>query len=318
MNQIQTVIPREVFIPTRLQSNFYISRSLADNTKLAYEYDLKHFVEHGGFLPATPEIIVNYLTENAARIGTDTLKRRKCTISKWHQLNGFDDPTRHRAVEMLMRGIRREHGKPIKRAKPFTIEHLKKISEHLKKTSTTHNIRNRAMILIGFCGALRRSELLAIQYEHLEFIDNRLEIFLPRSKTDQFNNGKKVAIHEGKDIAFCPVSALIHWISTARINSGLIFRKIRKGGYYVYEGEKTMTGRGFSSLLKKLAGDCGIDGHDLFSGHSMRRGYVTEATIQGRSPEMIAKHGRWKKASNVYDYIDDEAIFNKNAKEGIL
>lgn len=315
MNQIQTVIHNSVFIPQHEQENFYISRALSENTKEAYKYDLQDFIKHGGKLPASVQDIMAYMTVNATKVCPDTLKRKKGTISKWHQLNGLDDPTKDARVDMLMKGIRREHGRPIKRAKPFTIEHLKKISEHLKQTSTAHSIRNRAMILIGFTGALRRSELLGICYEHLEFTDNGLEIFLPRSKTDQFNKGEKVAIHKGKKTEFCPVSALIHWISTARINSEIIFRQISWRGKVL---NKPLVGRTVNYILKQISLDCGIEDSNLFSGHSMRRGYVTEATIQGRSPEQIAKHGRWKKASNVYEYIDDEEIFNKNAQEGLL
>src|SRR5262249_40229052 len=148
-------------------------------------------------------------------------------LKNWHVYQGFSDPTAHTLIRKTLTGIRHIHGKPKEKAAALTLEHLIKMTEYLSCQSSLTALRNLAMLQIGFFGAFRRSELAAIQWEHIRILEEGMEILVPRSKTDQEGEGQLCAIPYGHE-TLCPVNAFINWCKAAGIESGYIFRPITR------------------------------------------------------------------------------------------
>jgi len=180
------------------------------NTRKAYQSDIRHFIAAGGLLPATTESIVYYLNKQASLVNPRTLKRRLVAIKHWHTYGNFADPTMHPLVKKTLRGIARTHGKPSDKAPILTVEQLTALSERLIAKSDLLAIRDNALLQIGFFGAFRRSELVAIQWEHVTFVQKGVEILIPRSKTDPEGEGQICAIPYGQ-LPLCPITALKQW-----------------------------------------------------------------------------------------------------------
>ena len=136
----------------------YIKAATSDNTRLAYQNDIRHFEEQRGSLPTTPEIIVEYLQECVHTLNPRTLRRRMTALRQWHKLKGFEDPTDNPSVRRTISGISRLHGKPRKQALALRLEDLDRMVGFLDEKGDAISFRNRALLLVGFFGALRRSD----------------------------------------------------------------------------------------------------------------------------------------------------------------
>jgi integrase len=205
----------------------FIAAATAENTRRAYQSDLRHFLAWGGHLPATPEQIARYLADHAARLSMATLARRLAGIRTAHVERGFPDPTKSELIRLTFRGIRRRYGKPQRRVAPLRIEHLSAIISLLG--NSMRDIRDRALLLVGFAGAFRRSELSSIRCDWITRTEHGLSIALRKTKTDQESKGRDVFIPlVGGRI--CPIAALDTWFEVSGITDGPVFRRVSKSG----------------------------------------------------------------------------------------
>jgi site-specific recombinase XerD len=279
----------------------YALADKADATRAAYRSDFLDFTQwcqtvERPALPADPSTVAAYLAHLAERrLRPSTIGRRLAAIRHAHKLSGHESPTTAQAVQSVHQGIRRRHGTRPKQKAPAT---AKTVASMIRKTpaDTLAGKRDRALLLLGFSGALRRSELVALDVEHIEAAADGIILTIVRSKTDQDGRGQTVAIPNGKRLK--PAAALQEWLSAASLTSGPIFRQIGKGGCLV--GGR-LSGQAVAVIVKKYALAAGLN-PDLFSGHSLRAGLVTEALAQGADVLAVADQGRWRKLETVREY----------------
>jgi integrase len=284
------------------------------NTRKAYQSDVRHFRATGGLLPATTESILHYLNQQASIVNPRTLKRRLVAIKHWHTYQNFPDPTAHPLVKKTLRGIARTHGMPANKAPILSVEQLITLSAHLIAASSLAALRDNALLQIGFFGAFRRSELVAIQWEHITFVPEGVKILLPRSKTDAEGTGQICAIPYGQ-LPLCPVVALKQWQEASRFTEGFVFRSLRYGRC---DSQKSLTPKTVSTILKKHAIECQWPNATDYSGHSLRRGFATAASQRGASLGAIMRQGRWRHEATVHGYIEEGKLFETNAAAIVL
>jgi len=183
----------------------------------------------------------------------------------------------------------------------------------LSHMTGTRGIRDRALILVGFAGAFRRSELVALDYDDVAFVKEGLTLMLRRSKTDQVGEGRKIAIPFARSHA-CPVKALTSWLDHAGINSGPLFRNVKKGGDI---GLGALSPQSVAAIVKEYAAKAGLDA-DRYSGHSLRAGLITSAAKAGVSSWKIREQTGHKSDVMLQRYIRDAKIFEANAAGSVL
>ena len=252
----------------------FIEAATAPNTRRAYDSDLRHFVAWGASLPASPDVVARYLAAHATTHAVATLARHLVAIRRAHALRGLPDPVRSELVRLTFRGIRRAHGRPQRRAAALTAERIAAIMASLG--DTLRDVRDRALLLIGFAGAFRRSELCAVDCEWIDRMASGLVITIPKSKTDQEGQSRQVAISRGRD-PICPIKALDQWLEMSGISEGPVFRPITQRGH-VLPGQ--LSGDSIASIVKQRVGAIGLD-PTRYSGHSLRAGFVTSAASAG-------------------------------------
>lgn len=283
----------------------YLRLSVAENTSRAYKADLSHFYAWGGFIPASPESVAAYLAAHAGKLSVATLTRRLAAISKQHSLQGYPSPTSTELVKLTMRGIKRQHGKPQTQAAPLCRDDLILVLNAIP--DDLRGCRDKALLLIGFCGALRRSELCRIRHEDLQFTAEGLVLTLPRSKTDQTGEGRKIGIPHGRG-KICPVQTLKDWLARSGIGESCIFRAI--DGSKVIEGH--LSDRSICNIVKSRVGSVGLP-VELYSGHSLRSGLATSAAQQGYSSWEIRRQTGHKSDGMLARYIREGGLFRNNA-----
>lgn len=295
-------------------SNRYQIAATSNNTRRAYQSDIRHFEAWGGQLPATTEGILRYLHAFAETLNPRTLSRHITALKQWHRYQHFPDPTEAPIVSKTLTGIARIHGKPKEKAPPLLPEHLINISEYLSLHSDLAAYRDNALLQVGFLGAFRRSELVAIRIENIDWQPDGIEILIPKSKTDQFNEGQYCVIPNGND-QLCAVRTLKIWLEKANIKEGFVFRRIHRGNKL---SELPITPDSVNEILKKRTIAAGIKNAMDFSSHSMRRGLATIASRDGVSLPAIMRQGRWKQVSTVMEYIEAAQRFEENAAGQVL
>ncbi|UTW54610.1 site-specific integrase [Kordiimonas sp. SCSIO 12610] len=288
----------------------YIANSLSDNTLNGYRSDLEHYIAWGGKLPATPEMVANYLSDYADSLSVATLSRRIAALSKIHELKKHPSPTKTDIVRSVMAGIRRKHSKPQRQASPITKERLFMMLDTCDKD--IKGIRDRAILLIGFTSAMRRSELIGLDRKDLEFVPEGVIITIERSKTDQEGQGQRIAIPFAKGDQ-CAVKALKTYLTTAQIEEGPIFRSMNGNNLW----HERMSSRGLVYIIKARAKAAGMD-PSYFSGHSLRAGFVTTAAHSSVSTWQIMEQTRHKSEATLRRYIREANLFKKHALDGIL
>jgi integrase len=252
----------------------FIEAATAPNTRRAYDSDLKHFLAWGGSLPASPDVVARYLAAHATTHVMATLARRLVAIRRAHALQGLPDPVRSELVRLTFRGIRRAHGRPQRRAAALAAKEMATIVASLG--DSVRDVRDRALLLIGFAGAFRRSELSRIDCKSIERTPRGVVITIPRSKTDQEGQSRQVAIPHGQN-TICPVRALDQWLERAGISKGPMFRPVTRRGH-VLPGR--LSGDSIASIVKQRVRAIGLD-PTRYSGHSLRAGFVTSAARAG-------------------------------------
>lgn len=224
-----------------------------------------------------------------------------------HRRHGLDSPTTSPAVREVMRGIRRKLKVAQKEAAPATIGEIRRMIAHLPDNRL--GLRDRALLLVGFAGALRRSELAALAVEDLQERPEGLLATLRSSKTDQEGQGRQIAIPRGRDKSTCPVTALQAWLTEAAIEAGPIFRAVDRHGNISTEA---ISDRAVALVVKRRATQAGLD-PATYSGHSLRAGFATTAAANGATERAIANQTGHKSMEVLRRYIRIGTIWSDNA-----
>jgi integrase len=288
----------------------YLHAALSNNSRRAYQADLQHFIAWGGSVPASPETVCKYLAANVGMLAPATLNRRIVAIGRAHTSQGLASPTKTDLVKATLRGIRRTVGTAQRQVAPAVKEHLIAMVDGLEGIK---GIRDRALLLIGFAAALRRSELVAINCTDIEWVDQGMVVHIRRSKTDQEGQGRKVAIPYARG-ATCPVQSLKAWLSISGITHGPIFRPVTRHGSIMPVALSTQA---VAVIVKQRAKAIGLDS-SKYSGHSLRAGLVTSAAQAGVSSWKIRQQTGHKSDAMLQRYIRDSQIFIDNAAGAIL
>ena len=281
-----------------------LKNSKAKNTLRAYQADFRDFsifCTKNGFnsIPTEPKILSLYLTHLSATSKFSTLKRRIASISVVHKMKGHYLDTKHPIVMENLHGIRRAKGTKQLGKKPILINDLKSIINAIDEFNKIEKkkLRDKAILLVGFSGGFRRSELVEIEYDDVEFVSEGVKIFIKRSKTDQSGEGMIKAIPYFENKNFCPVVNLKKWIDYSVIKSGKIFN---------------ISDKSVALIIKKYASLSGLD-PNKYGGHSLRSGFATSTAESGAEERNIMAMTGHKTTQMVRRYIKDANLFKNNA-----
>ena len=288
-----------------------LSASLSVGTQRAYAADLSHFRASGRNIPCPPHALAEYLAELAATHATATIQRRLAAIAKAHRALGHDDPCRAEIVRATMSGIRRTKGMAQREAQALQRDDLFAVLE--RTGDRPIDIRDRALLLIGFAGAFRRSELVGFDCSDVEHVGRGVVLHLLRSKTDQTRQGRKIAIPHGRT-RWCPVRHLADWLTHAEINEGPLFRSIDRHGHI---SPDRLSGEAVATIMKKRVEAAGFD-PATFSGHSLRAGFATSAVMAGVSTFKIREQTGHRSDAMLARYVRDGSLFTDNAAGAVL
>lgn len=282
----------------------YLQASLSENTRRAYDNDVKHFLRWGGSIPATPECVASYLAIHAKQLAFATLSRRAVAIGRAHTIKKLKSPTHSELVKATLHGIRRLYGSAQRQVSPALLAHVQAMVNGLQGMK---GLRDRALLLVGFAGAFRRSELVSIQVDDIQFVKDGIVIHLRRGKTDQAGKGRDVAIPymRGKH---CPVNATKAWLAKCEIASGALFRRVNRYGHVMPQG---LTSQSVALIIKERIAEIGLDPRE-YSGHSLRAGMVTSAAISGVSSWKIRQQTGHQSDVVMQRYIRDSQLFSNN------
>ena len=281
-----------------------LKNSKALNTLRAYQADFKDFSAFcykNGFssIPTEPKILALYLTHLSSNSKFSTLKRRIASISVIHKMKGHYLDTKHPIIMENLHGIKRAKGSNQKSKKPLLINDLKLIINAIDQSNQSEKkkIRDKALILLGFSGGFRRSELVNINNDDVEFVNEGVKIFIKRSKTDQSGEGMIKAIPYFDNKLFCPVTNLKKWIEYSENNSDKIF---------------DISDKSVALIIKKYALLSGLDA-DRYGGHSLRSGFATSTAESGAEERNIMAMTGHKTTQMVRRYIKEANLFKNNA-----
>ena len=281
-----------------------LRNSKSINTIRAYQSDYKDFslfCSKNGFqaMPTQPKILALYITHLASYSKYSTLKRRLASISIIHKTKGHYIDAKHPIIVENLMGIKRTNGINQKGKKPLLINDLRLLIKAIdeSKEKNIRKIRDKALVLIGFSGGFRRSELVDIEYEDLQFVSEGVKIFVKRSKTDQSGEGMTKAIPYFDNENFCPVKSLNKWIAEAELKEGKIFN---------------ISDKSVALIIKKYANYAGLDAH-RYAGHSLRSGFATSTAESGAEERNIMAMTGHKSTDMVRRYIKEANLFKNNA-----
>jgi site-specific recombinase XerD len=290
----------------------YIRASKAENTLRGYQTDWRAFCawcDARGLqpLPAAAEAVAAYIAECAGHLKPGSIQRRLNAVAEAHKAVGLDSPTHAALVANTMKGIRRTKGTaPVQKAPTLTDD----IRAMVDATDAgLIGIRDRALILLGFAGAFRRSELIGLDVEDCTFGKDGLTIALRRSKIDQEGMGRRIGIPYGANPETCPVRNVQSWIERAGIAAGPLFRSLNRHGRLQ---ARRLSGIDVARIVKKLALRAGLDSAK-YAGHSLRAGHATSAAIAGASERSIMNQTGHKSVQMVRRYIREGSLFRENS-----
>jgi integrase len=288
----------------------YLQAAISNNTRRAYRSDVAHFIKWGGIIPAGPEVVTAYITHYAGTVKAATLARRLVSIGRAHTSQGLANPCGHDLVRATLRGIRRIHGVASRQVAPAVREDMLQMVEGLHGVK---GVRDRALLLLGFAGAFRRSELVSLTVADLEFVDRGLIVHLRRSKTDQEGVGRKIAIPFARG-SVCPVQAIRDWLITSGISDGPVFRPLTRHGRIDLS---PLSGHAVAEIVKARAHAAGLN-PVIYSGHSLRAGLITSAAQAGVSVWKIKAQSGHRTDAMVSRYVRDADLFTNNAAGAVL
>jgi len=273
-------------------------------------------------LPASTETVQDFaLVQGADGLAISTIRGRLAAVGFFHRENDFPDPTASETIENTMERLARRFGSPATKKKALRSEDISDMVRALPgspeggapdgdRSGTAdarrlRGIRDRALILVGFAGALRRSELAGMEVSWLSFNPKGFEIEIPRSKGDQEGEGDTVPVNRGESVDLCPVRALRRWTEAAGIGAGPIFRSVPNHGLVAPdERAEVISGQAVADAVKRAAENVGLDTEKI-SGHSLRRGHLTTAARNGAELVDLQKQARHADPRTTAEYVED-------------
>jgi integrase len=299
-------------VPSLEQARDFIRASKAENTLRGYRSDWRDFIawaeaHHACPLPASPETVASYIAACAGRLKVGTIQRRLNAIAEAHKAVGQPSPTTAGIVRNTLKGIRRSLGTaPAQKAPALTDDIRAMIGV---ADDGLIGLRDRALILLGFAGAFRRSEVVGLDVADLAFGKDGLTVLLRRSKTDQTGEGRKIGVPYGSNPDTCPVRVLQSWLEAAGIAEGAIFQSMDRHGRLQ---TIRLAPADVARIVKKLALRAGLD-PARYAGHSLRAGHATSAAIAGASERSIMNQTGHRSVQMVRRYIRDGSLFRENS-----
>jgi len=288
----------------------FIRASISENTRKAYRSDLAHYTAWGGTLPATPELVARYLADHADALAPSSLARRVATLSKVHAANDWSNPCQSEVVRATMRGIKRVKGTAQDQAKPLLREDLFLVLDAMGSTPRDH--RDRALLLIGWAGGFRCSELVGLDHAEIDEVREGLILTLRQSKTDQTGQGRKIGIPLGRT-RHCPVAALTAWSDVLADDTGPLFRPVDRHGNV---SPDRLRSDAVSTILRDRVCRAGI-ASDGYSGHSLRAGLATSAIKAGVPTYKVRAQTGHASDTMLSRSVRDGEMFDGNAA-GVL
>lgn len=291
----------------------FASAARSRATRRAYACDWNDFVawcdrQAVAPLPADPAVIALYLADLAKRAKVATIERRLVAIRHAHKAAGDASPTVHVTIRDVMAGIRRELGTFQNRKAALEVCDLRLIVDALP--DDLKGWRDRALLLLGFAGALRRSELVALTVHDVQLVREGLEIRILHSKTDQEGTGETIGVLYGSNPATCPVRTLQTWLERATIVEGPLFRQVDRHGRL---GSAALTGDSVARIVQRHIRT--LPGRDAsrYGGHSLRAGFATSAAANGASERSIMAQTRHKSVAIARRYVRHGSMWREHA-----
>jgi site-specific recombinase XerD len=269
----------------------FAARSMSDATVRAYQADWTHFSSWCALvgveaLPADPAQVAAYLASMAATHTRNTIKRRLSAISQRHRLANLNLNLRHRDIVQTLKGMWHAYGRPDKQALPIGVDVLTSLVATCDESA--RGVRDRAMLLLGFAGALRRSEIVALHVDDVPIGPEGIRLRIRRSKTDQAGDGAEIGIPRGQNEATCPVRAVSAWLELLGCSRGPLFRGLSKAGRLL--GERAMSGQVVEAIITARARSAGLVLR--FTPHGLRAGFITAASSAGVRDDDGMQHSR--------------------------
>lgn len=301
----------------------YIQAATRDNTRQSYRAAVRHFeVEWGGFLPATADNVANYLVEYAEVLSINTLRQRLAALAQWHISQGFPDPTKSPVVRKVFRGIQALHPVREKQARPLQLDQLEQVVKWLDgsidaacrngdRQKELRYVRDKALLLIGFWRGFRGDELTRLRIEHIEVKHGEgMTCYLSQTKGDRHYKGtsfKTPALSR-----LCPVEAYLEWIKVSQLTCGPVFRAIDRWGHI---DDRGLHQDSLVQIFRKVMRNAGILDVELYSGHSLRRGFANWANSNNWDIKTLMEYVGWKNIQSAIRYIDSADPYSQRRIE---
>jgi integrase len=292
----------------------------APATLRAYKADWTHYAAwcaEKGFIPvpADPATVGAYLASLATTHAPTTIRRRLASIAKMHKFNDLPWNAAHHDIRGPLQGLLRLHGRPVRKAAALTLTMLRQLLATCDR-GTARGRRDRALLLFGFAGALRRSELAALQVEDVLIAPGGLKLRIARSKTDQTNEAAEIGLPTGKHPETCPVRAFEDWQEVAVRKAGPLFRRISKRGTI---GDRALNPASVQAILLRRAAEAGVtvDGFERLSAHALRVGFITEAYQRRVRDEDIMRHTRHRDLRTMRGYVQRAGLLAESPAKAV-
>lgn len=314
-----------------------VSASKADNTLRAYRSDLKqvckYLAETGKAdmvkqtndawqlaQPMSAQLVAAYLIERSEH-GTalTSLQRHVASLSKYHQVlantnTAIINPCRTQLVRDVLAGLRKQNDRQAKRAKPITPGQVATIVAGLD-LKTLRGLRDRAIILLGWCGAMRRSEIANLTWAQIKFVPEGLRITVMQSKTDTTGQGQDIGLPYQNNAQLCPVVAMVAWAKACNQTKHTTEKIFVRVGQYGQNTHQPLSGQAIGNIVNACANRVGLQG---YTGHSLRSGLATAAILAGTPEHQVMNTTRHKSQAVFRNYVRHAELFTKAASRGLL
>jgi integrase len=289
-------------------------QATAAATLRAYKADWTHFSQwcaaHGFIcVPAAPATVGAYLASLAGSHAPTTIRRRLSALGKMHRFNDLPWNPAHRDIQGPLQGALRTNGRPVQKAAALTLPMLRQVLATCDQSARGR--RDRALLLFGFVGALRRAELVSLRVEDVAVVAGGLRLRIRRGKTDQAGQGAEIGLPRGRHVETCPVQAFEAWQAVARRKAGPLFRKISTGDGI---GDTALHPDAVRRILAHRVAMAGIvvETFDRLSAHALRVGFITAAYDQGVRDEDIMRHTRHRDLRTMRGYVQRAGLVSES------
>lgn len=300
--------------PLAERATAYAAAATSENTRRAYRAAWADFAawcqeRQLEALPASEATVGLFLADRAATLKNASLRMRLVAITRAHRVRGLHLDTKAPQIRDVMQGIARTHGRAVTKKAPATLDVLRDAVRAIAKDDTLRSLRDRAIMLLGFAAALRRSEISAIDVARIRFTPEGLILTLPRRKTDQEGMGTEIGVPVGQDARYCPVKAVAEWMQRSAVHYGPLFRSISRADR---PKVSRLSDRDIARVIQSAVELAGYDARE-FGGHSLRAGFATTAGRAGIPERLIMLQTGHKSLPVLRGYIRRGSLFTENA-----